>query len=108
MTWPELAEACVDAINHPERSAGEPPLITLVWTGKCPFPRRGWPRAKRLLCVNPAGERVYHYDATNVLAAMAAHGLIKVAGATEMPFPAPSDPDGVWRMIESRRGTGSL
>jgi hypothetical protein len=82
MTWPELAEACVDAINHPERSAGEPPLITLVWTGKCPFPHRGWPRAKRLLCVNPGGERVYHYDATNVLAAMAAHGLIKVAGAT--------------------------
>jgi hypothetical protein len=77
MTWKELAEQCVDSINHPDRSPGAP-LITLAWKGKCPFPRSGWPRMKRMLCVNRNGEKVAHYDARNVLAAMAAHGLIKV------------------------------
>lgn len=78
MKIPELAAACVDAINHPERSGSEPPLVTLVWSGKNPFPKKNWPRPKRLLCVNPRGERVYHYDATNLLAAMVAHGLVKM------------------------------
>jgi hypothetical protein len=78
MTPKELAIACVDSMNHPERSAGEPPLITLVGKGRKPlFPRAGWPRPKRLLCENPRGERVYHYDATNVLAALVAHGLVE-------------------------------
>ncbi len=78
MTWNELALQCVDSINHPDRSAGEAPLITLTWKGKCPFPRKNWPRAKRILCVNRAGEKTAHYDARNVLAAMAAHGLVKI------------------------------
>lgn len=79
MTPKEIALACVDAINHPERSLPDKPLVTLVWiTGKNPLPRKGWPRPKHLLCENSRGEKVYLYDATNMLAALAAHGLVKV------------------------------
>lgn len=76
-SWLNLAKACVDAINHPERSHPEPPLLTLAIRGKIPFPKKGWPRPKRLLCENPRGERVYHYDARDFLAAMCAHGLVE-------------------------------
>lgn len=77
MTIPELAEACVDSINHPERSAGTP-LVTLVWTkGKNPLPRKGWPKPKHFLCENPRGEKVWLYDATDMLAALCAHGLVE-------------------------------
>lgn len=77
MTVIELANACVDAINHPERSGGETPLITLEGS-KTLFPKGGGPRPKRILCVNARGNKVYHYDAANVLAALAAHGAIKL------------------------------
>lgn len=79
MTLQELADACVDAINHPERSKPEEPLLTLVGKKGGLFPRKGWPRPKRLLCVNSKEEYVYHYDATNVLAALAARGLVDVS-----------------------------
>lgn len=79
--WKAIAEACVDSINHPERSAWEKPLITLVFKGR--LPGKGWPRPKRLLCINPRGERVYHYDAMNFLAAMAAHNLVTVKGVND-------------------------
>ena len=79
MTIPELANVCIDALNHPERSRNGKPLVTLVWTkGKNPFPRKGWPRPKHLLCEHPRRERVYLYDAMDVLAALAAHKLIDV------------------------------
>lgn len=77
MTVIELAAACVDALNHPERSGGEPPLLTLEGRGTL-FPKGGGPRPKRLLCVNSRGNKVYHYDAKNVLAALAARGLIEM------------------------------
>lgn len=78
MTILELAAACVDAINHPERGCGEC-LITLVWMkGRNPLPRKGWPRPKHLLCENPRGEKVWLYDAKNLLAAMVAHGLVEL------------------------------
>lgn len=78
MSIAELANACMDSIRHPERSHPDNPLITLVGRKRGLFPKKGWPRAKRLLCVNPRNEYVYHYDAANVLAALAAHGLIEV------------------------------
>ena len=80
----ELAKHCVDSINHPERSRPDAPLITLVWmNGKNPFPRKGWPRPKHLLCDNPRGEKVWLYDATNMLAALVAHGYIEAKFETQ-------------------------
>lgn len=78
MTNQELANACADSIRHPERSLPDKPLITLVGKSSSMFPKKNWPRPKRLLCVNSRNERVYHYDAMNVLAAMAVHGLVDV------------------------------
>ena len=43
--------------------------------------------------------------------ACAGVNLLPLAGVldrTTLPQGAPGDPDGFWRMIESRRGTGSL
>ena len=77
MTVNELALACVDAINHPERSGGEPPLLTLEGK-KTLFPKGGGPKPKRLLCVNARGNKVWHYDAKNVLAALVANGAVKM------------------------------
>lgn len=74
----ELVEQCIDSINHPERSVPENPLITLVGK-RTLFPYGGGPRPKRLLCVNPnTGDKVWHYDAMSVLAALVAHGAIDV------------------------------
>lgn len=80
--WNGLAEACVDSMNHPERSRPDKPLITIVCKGR--LPGKGWPRPKRLLCINPRGERVYHYDAMYFLAAMAAHRLVIVKGVNDV------------------------
>lgn len=81
MTHKELALACVDAINHPERSRPDKPLVTLVGK-KTLFPKGGGPRPRRLLCINPRGEKVWHYDATDLLAALVAHGLVKMETAS--------------------------
>ena len=75
----ELAAACVDALNHPERSLPDKPLVTLCGRRGLGFPRKNWPKSKRLLCVNSKYEYVYHYDAMDLLAAMVAHGLINLA-----------------------------
>lgn len=87
LDWKGLAIGCVDALNHPERSLPEKPLITVEIKGS--LPRKGWPRPKRLLCENSRGGRVYHYDAMNLLAAMAAHGLIEVAASPSEPAQEP-------------------
>ena len=80
MTIPELAAACIDAINHPDRSPGRP-MVTLVWTkGKNPQPRKGWPRPKHLLS-DHYHEKVWLYDAKDLLAAMIAHGLVEMKAA---------------------------
>lgn len=77
MTVQELAAQCAESIRYPERSIPDKPLVTLV--GKhALFPKGGGPRPKRLLCVNRDGDRVWHYDAMNVLAALAAAGLVEV------------------------------
>jgi hypothetical protein len=73
----ELAAACVDAINHPERSAPDEPLVTLVGK-RTIFPKGGGPRPKRLLCINSQGQKVWHYSAMDVLAALAAHGAVSI------------------------------
>jgi len=78
MTMQELADACADAIRHPERSLPEKPIVTLVGKRGLGLPRKNFPRAKRLLCVNSRNEYVYHYDAMNLLAALAARGLVDV------------------------------
>jgi hypothetical protein len=77
MTYEELALACVEALNHPDRSEPDEPLITLEGK-KTLFPKGGGPHPKRLLCVNYAGNKVWHYSARNVLAALVAHGLVKL------------------------------
>ena len=79
MTMQELAQCCVDSLNHPERSKPDKPLVTLSGKRGGLFPKGGGPRPKRLLCVNHAGEYTYHYDAMNVLAALVAHGAITLA-----------------------------
>ena len=96
----ELALKCMDAIRHPDRSLPDKPLITLVGKHQL-FPHGGGPRAKRLLCVNSDGDRVYHYDAMNVLAALAADEMIgvevsdsqiKLLWVKEKPNPASGPP----------------
>lgn len=76
MNVPELSLACADAIQHPERSLPDKPLITLVGRGSL-FPRKGWPRPKRLLSEKSNGERVWHYDAMSVLVALVANDLVE-------------------------------
>lgn len=79
MTIQELANACIDSMNHPERSAPCAPVISLVHKKKGGgFPRRGWPKPVQTWDeVNGRGY-VHLYDAASVLAAMAAHGLVEV------------------------------
>ena len=84
MTIPELAKACVEAINrHTAAPVSKEAYITLVFKGKIPFPKKNWPRPVHLLCENPRGERVYLYSAANLLAAMIAHKLIEMRPETE-------------------------
>jgi hypothetical protein len=78
----ELVRACVDSINHPERSGREKPLVTLEGKRQL-FPHGGGPKPKRLLCVNSGGNKVWHYDAWSVLAGLAAAGLIVAKTPTE-------------------------
>lgn len=79
MTIQTLADACVDSLNHPERSRPGTPTIVLKHNKKGgAFPRKGWPKPIRSEeNVNGPGY-VLLYDAASVLAAMAAHGLIEV------------------------------
>lgn len=84
MTVKELALACVDAMNHPSRSFPEEPLVTLEGTTTL-FPKGGGPRPKRLLCVNSQGNKVWHYSARNVLAALVARGLVELKTEQEKP-----------------------
>ena len=77
MTVKDLAFQCLDAIRHSERSAPDKPLITIE--GKhVLFPHGGGPRPKRILCVNSRGNKVWHYSAMDVLAALAAQEMIGV------------------------------
>lgn len=78
MTIQLLADACVDSLNHPERSKPNEPFVRLVGKKGGLFPRKGWPKPVELLCINSRGGYTYLYDAASVLAAMAAHGLIEV------------------------------
>jgi hypothetical protein len=73
----ELAARCVEALNHPERSLPDEPLITLVGKHTL-FPKGGGPRPKHLLCINCDGNKVWHYSAFKVLAALVAHRVIDV------------------------------
>jgi len=77
MTIKELAFQCLEAMRHPERSAPEKALITLEGTHTL-FPRGGGPKPERLLCVNSRGNKVWHYNAMSVIAALAANELIGV------------------------------
>lgn len=71
----ELAEQCVKAMNFWKGEA-EKATITITlpkgWKRPPKFPRG------ELLCVNPGGERVYSLNAMNVLAWLAANGLVNV------------------------------
>lgn len=74
----ELMLACVDSMNHPERSLPEKPLVVLTGS-KTLFPKGVGPRPLRLLNENPyTRQRTWHYDAMSVLAALAAAGLVEV------------------------------
>lgn len=73
-----MAKQCADAINFYTRAGerGDLATISLVlpkgWKPPPKFPRR------TLLCVNSRGERVYSLSAMNVLAWLAANGLVDV------------------------------
>ena len=74
----ELAAQCAQAINWcteigtPAEDAGITVVLPKGWKAPPKFPRR------ELLCVNDRGERVYRLSAVNVLAWLAANGLVIV------------------------------
>lgn len=78
----ELAKQCADSINFWTQAPGNDPklaMITLVlpkgWRPPPKFPRR-------TLLSDVDGRRVYSLSAMNVLAWLAANGLVKVETAT--------------------------
>jgi hypothetical protein len=77
----ELAEQCVNAINF-WKDDPDQATITLVlpkgWKAPPKFPKR------KLLCENHGGQRVYSLSAMNVLAWLAANGLVAVASKSEL------------------------
>lgn len=79
MKTAELAEQCVKAINFGGDDA-ERATITIVlpkrWKAPPKFPKR------ELLCENANGENVYSCSAMNVLAWLAANGLVNIASAS--------------------------
>lgn len=76
----ELAKQCAEAINFwTDNGGAEHATITLVlpkgWKPPPKFPRR------TLLCENSSRERVYSFSAMDVLAWLAANGLVNVEAA---------------------------
>ena len=78
----DLAKQCVEAINFWPENA-DVATITVVlpkgWKAPPKFPRR------TLLCINSSGQKVYSLSAMNVLAWLAANGLVDVAAASVSP-----------------------
>lgn len=76
MTPAELAAECVKAINRGSQH--------VILTGRRTlFPKGGGPRPIELLC-DLGNRKTWLYDAQNVLAALAANGLVEIRfGADE-------------------------
>lgn len=75
MTVKELVDACVDSVNHPERTRAWDPLVSFTSRGGSPLSKQFFPKFK-FMVNGYRGESVYFYSAKELLHAIAANGMM--------------------------------